>query len=403
MWQNIALVATPKKSKGGEILKVKNFQDRRSGPSFFPVYSLWGLLAGLIPTMAQAEYALNLPAPASDLAQSIYDLHTLILWICLAILIVVFIPMALALVRHRKSVGHVAAKFHDNLLVEIIWTIIPILILIYMAWPAAALVVSMKDTSKEDLTIKVTAHQWKWEYEYLGDNIRFISNSSTPKEQIEGLQPKGEHYLLEVDRPMVVPAGKKVRLVMTASDVIHAWWVPAFGVKQDAIPGFIRDTWFKVDKPGTYRGQCAELCGVNHGFMPIVVEVVPPEQFASWKNEQIALVAAAAANANKVYELAELKDIGEKVYAANCAACHQPNGEGLPGAFPGLSGSKMVNEDKAGHIDIVINGKPATAMAAFGKQLSDLDIAAVVTYERNSWGNKTGDVVQPADIAAHRK
>ncbi len=380
-----------------------NFPDRRAGLSFFAARLLIGLIAGLVPSLSRAEYALNLPAPASDLAQSIYDLHTLILWICLAILLVVFVPMAIALLKHRKSAGYQAAKFHDNLLVEIIWTIIPILILFFMARPAASLVVSMKDTTKEDLTIKVTGYQWKWEYEYLGDNIRFMSNTSTPKEQIEGSQPKGENYLLEVDRPLVVPAGKKVRLVMTSSDVIHAWWVPAFGVKQDAIPGFIRDTWFKVDKPGTYRGQCAELCGVGHGFMPVVVEVVPPEQFANWKKEQIAMSATAAANANKTYAMTELKALGEKVYSANCAACHQPDGAGLPGAFPGLNGSKIVSGDKSGHIDIVVNGKPATAMASFGKQLSDLDIAAVVTYERNSWNNKTGDVVQPADIAARRK
>lgn len=384
-------------------MRMLNFPDRRAGLSFFAARLLIGLIAGLVPSLSRAEYALNLPAPASDLAQSIYDLHTLILWICLVILLVVFVPMAIALVKHRKSAGHQAAKFHDNLLVEIIWTIIPVLILFFMARPAASLVVSMKDTTKEDLTIKVTGYQWKWEYEYLGDNIRFMSNTSTPKEQIEGSQPKGENYLLEVDRPLVVPAGKKVRLVMTSSDVIHAWWVPAFGVKQDAIPGFIRDSWFKVDKPGTYRGQCAELCGVGHGFMPVVVEVVPPEQFASWKKEQIAMAATAAANANKTYGMAELKALGEKVYSANCAACHQPDGAGLPGAFPALNGSKIVSGDKSGHIDIVLNGKPATAMASFGKQLSDLDIAAVVTYERNSWNNKTGDVVQPADIAARRK
>ena len=367
------------------------------------IRSLLCMTTALFPALAHAEFGLNLHAPASELAQSIFDLHTLILWICVAIFIVVFVPMVIALIRHRKSTGHQSAKFHDNLAVEILWTVIPVLILLGMAWPATSLVVNMKDTSKEDLTIKVTGHQWKWEYEYLGDDIRFMSNSSTPKAQIDGDEAKGENYLLEVDRPLVVPAGKKVRLVLTSSDVIHAWWIPAFGVKQDAVPGFIRDAWFKVDQPGTYRGQCAELCGVGHGFMPVVVEVVPPEQFAAWKDEQKTQVAAAAANANKTYELAELMAMGEKVYAANCAACHQPTGMGIPGAFPALNGSPMVTNDKAAHIDIVVNGKPGTAMAAFGKQLSDLDIAAVVTFERNAWDNKTGDVVQPADIAAHHK
>ncbi|MBL8414664.1 MAG: cytochrome c oxidase subunit II [Propionivibrio sp.] len=390
---------------GGTNLSIPKYPDPRAGHTYctWTIRILFALLAGLAPALARADFALNLPTPATGVAQDIYDLHTLILWICCAILVVVFIPMAIALLKHRKSVGHQAAKFHDNLAVEIIWTVIPILILISMIWPATKLVVSMKDVSKSDLTIKVTGYQWKWEYEYLGDNIRFMSNSSTPQAQIDGEQPKGEHYLLEVDRPLVVPAGKKVRLVLTSNDVIHAWWVPAFGVKQDAIPGFIRDTWFKVDQPGIYRGQCAELCGVKHGFMPVVVEVVTPEKFDAWKQEQKALVAAAAANAGKTYQMAELNAIGEKVYTANCAACHQANGVGIPGAFPALSGSKIATGDVAGHIDMVLNGKSPTAMAAFGKQLSDLDIAAVVTYERNKWDNKTGDLVQPADVAARRK
>jgi cytochrome c oxidase subunit II len=366
------------------------------------IRSLFVLLAGWFPTLARAEFGVNLHAPASVLAQDIYDLHSFALWICAAIFVVVFIPMAIALVRHRKSRGHQAAGFHDNLKVEIAWTVVPVLILLGMAWPATKLVASMKDTSKSDLTIKVTGHQWKWEYEYLGDDIRFISNSSTPREQIDGAQGKDENYLLEVDRPLVVPAGKKIRLVMTSSDVIHAWWVPAFGVKQDAIPGFIRDTWFQVDQPGTYRGQCAELCGVGHGFMPIVVEVVTPEKFADWKQAQKTQLAAIAANADKKYGMAELKAMGEKVYTTNCVACHQPTGMGIPGAFPALNGSPVVTGNVSAHIDTVLNGRPKTAMAAFGQQLSELDIAAVITYERNSWNNKTGDMVQPADVVARR-
>ena len=318
-------------------------------------------------------------------------------------MVVVFIPMLIALVRHRKASGHVPATFHENTRLEILWTVIPVLILVTMAWPATRLIVAMKDTGKPDVTIKVTGRQWKWEYEYLGDDIRFISATSTPNEQINGTQPKGENYLLEVDQPLVVPAGQKIRLVLTSADVIHSWWVSAFGVKQDAIPGFIRDTWFKVDQPGTYRGQCAELCGVGHGFMPVVVNVVKPEEFAVWKEQQKAKHAEADANTGKTYELADLMAQGEKVYTANCVACHQATGMGIPGAFPALNGSPIVKGDKTGHINRVVYGKENTAMMAFGTQLSDLELAAVITYERNSWGNQTGDVVQPAEVAAQRK
>ncbi len=376
---------------------------RRNGRFFPASIALSVASTTLFAVPVRAELAINLPPPASTVAREIHDLHSLILWIILGIFIVVFVPMGIALIRHRKSAGHQPAKFHDNRAVEIAWTVVPTLILIGMAWPATRLVVAMKDATREDLTIKVTGHQWKWEYEYFGEGVRFMSNTSTPREQIDGTQPKGEHYLLEVDRPLVVPAGKKIRLVTTASDVIHSWAVPALGIKQDAIPGFIRETWFRAETPGTYRGQCTEMCGVGHGFMPVVVNVVTDEQFASWMQEQKELVAAAAAKAAQTYALDDLKVMGEKVYAANCLVCHQANGQGIPNVFPALAGSRIATGDKAAHIDIVLNGKANTAMAAFGKQLSDLDLAAVITYERNTWGNRTGDAVQPADVGARRK
>ncbi|RTL56062.1 MAG: cytochrome c oxidase subunit II [Rhodocyclaceae bacterium] len=364
---------------------------------------LASLVVGIASPMAWAEYALNLPAPATDIARRIYDLHTLILWICGGIFLVVFIPMFYALWRHRKSVGHEAHRFHEHTLLEWAWTVVPFFILIGMAVPTTAVVISMKDTSAPDMTIKVTGRQWKWEYEYLGADLKFISNLATPQEQLEQQAPKGEHYLLEVDRPLVIPTGKKIRFVITAEDVIHSWWVPAFGVKQDAVPGFVRDAWVKVDQPGTYRGQCAELCGVRHGYMPIVVEAMPPDKYAEWMAAQKTLVAAAQAGAQREYPLPELIAMGERVYMTNCVACHQANGAGIPGAFPALNGSKLVNGPPAGHLDRVFHGKPGTAMQAFGGQLSDMDIAAVVSFERNSWGNKMGDGVQPRDVAALRR
>ncbi len=353
----------------------------------------------------------NLQEPQSIIAHQIYDLHTLIMWIIVAIFVVVFGFMTYSIVMHRKSVGHKAAQFHENTTVEIIWTVIPFIILIGMALPATKTVIAMKDTSSADITIKATGYQWKWGYDYLQEGISFYSSLSTPRDQIEDYDKKGtkknEHYLVEVDNPVVVPVGKKVRIITTANDVIHSWWVPALGIKQDAIPGFVRDTWFKADNPGTYRGQCAELCGKDHGFMPIVVEAVTPEQYATWVAEQKKKIAAAAPDPAKQWTLDELKAQGEKVYAANCVACHQQTGMGVPGTFPALAGSKVVTGPKEAQIGMVLNGvvkngKP-TLMAAFGKQLSDADIAAVITYTRNSWANKTGDMVTPAEVKAARK
>jgi len=348
----------------------------------------------------------NLQPPQTVIAREIYDLHTLIMWIIVAIFVIVFGTMTYAIVKHRKSVGHQAEQFHENTTVEILWTLVPFLILIFMAYPATKTIIQMKDTSNPDLTIKATGYQWKWGYDYLQDGISFYSNLATPRDQIDGGNNQGRAanatYLLEVDNPVVVPVGKKVRIITTANDVIHSWWVPALGVKQDAIPGFVRDTWFKIDKPGTYRGQCAELCGKDHGFMPIVVQAVEPEQYAAWVAEQKKKVASAQPDPNKTWTLDELKSQGEKVYAQNCVACHQANGMGIPNTFPALSGSKIATGDKAAHMSIVLSGKPGTAMAPF-KHLSDADLAAVITYERNAWSNKTGDTITPADVKAARK
>lgn len=372
-----------------------------------------------------AEYRLNLQTPATPIAQQIYDLHNLILLVCLFIFIVVFGVMFYALFKHRKSVGHQAVQFHENTRLEIIWSIIPFFILLGMAYPTTKTIFAMRNTGHPDMSIKVTGHQWMWEYEYLGENVRYLSNLATPQDQIENKVEKGPHYLLEVDNPMVVPTGKKVRVLLTATDVIHSWWVPAFGVKQDAIPGFIHEAWFTVEKPGTYRGQCAELCGVRHGYMPIVVEAVEPASYTAWLARQKITMAEAAAASSKTYTLDELKAHGEKVFTTNCAMCHQATGQGVAGTFPPLIGGapfmagksmtdplsergfwkadKIVLGPKDKHLDIVMHGITGTAMPAFAGQLSDFDIAAVISYERNNWGNTAGDFVQPAEVAALRK
>jgi cytochrome c oxidase subunit 2 len=361
--------------------------------------SLAALSGMMISGAVWADYQLNLREPQSALARDVYDLHTMINLVCLAIFIVVFGAMFYSIWKHRKSVGHQAEHFHENTTVEVIWTIIPFFILVGMAYPATKAVLAMKDTSNPDMTIKVTGYQWKWEYDYLKDGVKFMSTLSTPREQIENQQGKGEHYLLEVDEPLVVPVGKKVRVLLTAGDVIHAWWVPELAVKQDAIPGFIRDTWFKSEKTGTFRGQCTELCGKDHAFMPIVVKVVSQEEYDAWIASKQQGAAATAADNTRTFTQEELMAKGEAVYNANCAACHQANGMGVPGAFPAISGSKLATGPIDEHIKVVVNGRAGTAMAAFGGQLSEADIAAVVTYQRNSWDNKAGDMAQPAQVA----
>ena len=373
------------------------------------------MLGAIFPFLAcvgvvEAAMQIDFQTPQTEIARQIYDLHVWLLYALAAIGLIVFGVMFYAIFRHRKSKQHVAAHFHENTTVEIIWTVIPILILIGMAYPATKTIIAMKDTRGADLTVKVTGYQWKWGYDYLDSGVRFVSRLTTPLSQIDQIghkttMPTNPHYLLEVDRPMVVPVGKKIRLLTTADDVIHSWWIPAFGVKQDAIPGLIRDTWFQVDKPGIYRGQCAELCGKDHGFMPIVVEAVSQEQFAAWLESEKRRMLAEQDDPTKVWTLNELIARGQAVYAANCIACHQANGEGIPGTFPALDGAPMVaGKDRSAHIDIVMHGsKKNPSMVAWIKQLNDTEIAAVVTYERNAWSNKTGDVIQPSEIAALRK
>jgi len=362
--------------------------------------------AALAASGAAAALEWNFPPANSPIADDIHWLHEFImLAVVLPIFVLVFGFMFYACYRHRKSKGHAAEQFHENTTVEILWTIIPAVILVVIAWPVTKVVIAQKDTSSPELTIKATGYQWKWGYDYLkgeGEGISFVSMLATPREQIDAGAPKDENYLLEVDRELVVPVGKKIRVLTTAADVIHAWWVPAFGAKQDAIPGFIRDTWFRAEKTGIFRGQCAELCGKEHGFMPIVVRVVSQEDYGKWVAQQKQAAAAQAEDINKKWDPKELLAQGEKVYTATCVACHQANGRGTPPAFPPLAGSKVVNGPKEGHMDIVLNGKAGTAMQPFGKQLSDTDIAAVISYERSSWGNKAG-IVQPAEVRARHK
>jgi cytochrome c oxidase subunit 2 len=359
-----------------------------------------GTALTLVGGAAHAEYGLNLKAPVTEIAGQIYDLHMLIVWICLAIFVLVFAVMFYSLYKHRKSVGHQAAQFHEHHTLEIIWTIIPALILLAIAFPATKTIFAMKDTTAADMTVKVTGYQWKWEYDYLDKDVKFISTLATTQDQIHGKAEKGENYLLEVDNPMVVPTGKKVRVVLTASDVIHAWWVPEFGVKQDAIPGFIKEVWFKVEKEGTYRGQCAELCGKDHGFMPIVVEAVSEEKYNEWLVAKKEAAAAANAGADKEWTKDDLVANGKAVYEKNCAVCHQASGAGLPPAFPAITGGKVTTGPVADQLALILNGKGV--MPAWKGLLNDVEIASVIAYERNALGNSVGDFVQPAEVKAAR-
>lgn len=356
-------------------------------------------------TVAATENSsLNLRRGATDISGQVYDLHMLMFAICVVIAVVVFGVMFTSMYLHRKSRGAKPANFHESVKVEIAWTVVPFLILVFMAVPAANTLIAMEDTTEPDMTVLVTGSQWKWHYKYMDSEVEYYSLLATPREQIENKFSKGENYLLEVDRPLVIPTGQKVRFLITSDDVIHSWWVPDFAVKKDANPGFINEAWTKVNEPGVYRGQCAELCGKDHGYMPVVVIAKEPAEYEAWMREQEERQRKAREEEQRLLAMSmsmdELMKEGERVYNATCAACHMPNGEGLQGVFPALKGSQMVLEDQTAHIDIILNGKAGTAMQAFGKMLSLKEIAAVVTYERNAWGNNTGDVVQPKDVNA---
>ncbi|MDG0863875.1 cytochrome c oxidase subunit II [Pelomonas aquatica] len=351
---------------------------------------------------------LNLHEPATRIAADQMWLHNFMLIICLAIFIAVFGVMFYSLFKHRKSKGAVSANFHESVAVEIAWTVVPFLIVIGMALPATKVVVAMKDTTNADLTIKTTGYQWKWGYDYVkgeGEGIGFLSTLDLAQRESSnsGHPEPVDNYLLKVDNPLVVPVDKKVRIITTANDVIHSWGVPAFGIKQDAIPGFVRDTWFKADKVGDYYGQCVELCGKEHAYMPIHVKVLSAADYTAWVDGKKKEMAAKADDPSKVWEQAALIARGEKVYANNCAVCHKPDGKGA-GQFPALDGSPVVNsDDKLKQITVVLNGRNNNQMPAWKGKLSDTEIAAAITYTKNSWSNKTGQTVQPSEVLAASK
>jgi len=380
------------------------------------VLSGWASMAAAVSDMPGGPRVnqLNIADPVTRIAADQHWVHWFLMVICAVIFVLVFGVMFYSVWKHRKSKGFKPATFHESTSVEIAWTIVPFIIVIGMALPATRMVVEQKDTSNSDITIKATGYQWKWGYDYLkgeGEGISFLATLSTPREQIDDRQfpdarskrEANPTYLMEVDNALVVPVNKKIRIVTTANDVIHAWMIPAFGVKQDAIPGFLRDTWFKAEKVGVYRGQCAELCGKDHAFMPIVVEVKSEEDYRTWVEGKKKEMLAKQDDPNKEWQQAELQARGEKVYASNCAACHQASGKGVPGNFPALEGSKLVLGPQEGQIEILLKGKAGTAMASF-KQLSDVELAAVMTYTRNAFGNKAEDgIVQPKEVLAARK
>jgi cytochrome c oxidase subunit II len=384
-------------------------------------------ITGLASAYTETSGGWNMPTGVTEISREVYGLHMGIFWVCVVIGVLVFGVMFYSVFAHRKSRGHKPADFHESTTVEIIWTAVPFVILIGMAIPAAGTLIKMEDTRNADMTVKVTGYQWKWQYEYVGEDVSFFSSLSAESNQARqlgsGVDPRTvPNYLVDVDQPLVLPVGKKVRFLITANDVIHAWWVPELAVKKDAIPGYINEIWTRIDQPGVYRGVCAELCGRDHGFMPIVVQALPEDEYAAWlaarkegRQEVAAAPAQTASDAAPAQAIrtaapapaakpaamgqAELVKAGEKVYGANCSACHQASGAGIPPNFPSLIGSAVVKGPAAGQITQILKGKGL--MPPFA-HLSDADIAAVITYTRNSWGNNSG-VVQPAQVAAARK
>lgn len=372
----------------------------------------------MVSASAAADSIWDFQPPVTPVAEETLHMHLLVMYIITIIFLGVLSLVIYSILKHRKKNGTQPANFTGpSTRAQIIWSVIPFIAFLYIDYviigvPAYSALVAMEDTrTNADMTVKVIGSQWKWQYEYPNEKIKFVSAMSTPPDQIHEGAAKGENYLLEVDNPLVLPVGKKVRILTTATDVIHAWWVPAFGVKRDSIPGYIRETWVKIEKPGTYRGQCAQLCGKDHGYMPIVVEAVSEDKFNQWVAVKQAETAVAEASSSKEWAMADLMKAGEEVYGKICVGCHQANGQGVPGAFPALAGSKLVNApflDAGGllikdrHLDRVMNGKPGTPMQAYKNSLSDAEIAAVVTFERNSFGNHMGDMVQPSQVKALR-
>ncbi len=369
-----------------------------------PVLILISLVSAAAFADGDVASKINMEPGVTAVGRSIYSLHMTIFWISTIIGVAVFGVMLYSIIYHRKSRGVTPATFHESTAVEIAWTVIPFIILIGMAVPATTTLLEIYDNDEADMDILVTGYQWKWKYEYLnesGENVSFFSNLRTPQNEIYNIAPKGEHYLLEVDEPMVIPVNTKVRFLITANDVIHSWWVPALAVKRDAIPGFINETWTKAETEGVYRGQCAELCGKDHGFMPIVVNVVSKPEFDQWLVDKQKDAAEIKVLMAQNFSLDELMERGKAVYDRSCLACHGANGEG--GVGKAIAKSAIVTGDVSGHLGVSINGVPGTAMQAFGSQLNDVDMAAVVTYQRNAFGNNMGDMIQPIDIFNYKK
>ena len=347
---------------------------------------------------------INMSPGVTAVGKEIYDLHMIIFWICTIIGLGVFGVMFYSIIYHRKSKGAKPATFHESTKVEIAWTVVPFFILIAMAIPATSTLLNIYDNDDAEMDILITGYQWKWKYEYLnedGENVSFFSNLRTPQSEIYNSEAKGEHYLLEVDEPVVIPVNTKVRFLVTANDVIHSWWVPALAVKRDAVPGFINETWTLATEEGVYRGQCAELCGKDHGFMPIVVNVVSKEAYGEWLATKQAEAEQIKELMAQTFTLDELMTRGKVVYDRACMACHGANGEG--GVGKAIAKSPVATGDLGHHLDVGINGVPGTAMQAFGGQMNDVDMAAVITYQRNAYGNNMGDLVQPIDVFNHKK